>query len=107
MSPPELHVTVRLLQQQQIVVAVEGELDAASTPMLVESVLDTVLSTPTVVWLDLRGVTFLDSGGLWALLSLRRTASVLGAALEVRDISDAVRRVIETTGTSSRLGLAQ
>jgi anti-anti-sigma factor len=51
-----------------------------------------------MVVVDLTGVTFLDSSGIRALLTVRRIADEHGAALTVTGAHGIVRRVLTLTG---------
>lgn len=84
-----------------IVLAVEGELDLASSPALEEQ-LERVSETELVI-LDLRGLEFMDSTGLRVLLKAyqraqdgeRRFALVKGGAQ--------VQRLLSLAGVADRL----
>jgi anti-sigma B factor antagonist len=74
---------------------ITGSLDVPSGGMLHE-LLDELSRSPGNITLDLAGVTFMDSGGLRAVL---QACSDLGDRGEVVlvDPSDQVRRLLETT----------
>jgi anti-anti-sigma factor len=84
-------------------VAVSGELDIDSAPRLIGTLHD--IASPPVrrVDLDCRGVTFLDSTGLRALIVGRNEATDAGVDLVVVTPSAAVSRVIEMTGLAGLL----
>jgi anti-sigma B factor antagonist len=75
---------------------VTGSLDVPSAGSLHE-VLDLLSREPGDITLDLTGVTFMDSGGLRAVL---QACSDLGDRGTVRLVapSDQVRRLLDTTG---------
>ena len=84
-------------------VTVTGEVDALSAPVLCERLVD-VLRRPdvAVVELDLRGITFLGSAGLTALVVAHRTAEETGRVLRMRCGSGrAVLRPLQITGLST------
>ncbi len=54
--------------------AVEGELDLATVPVLANSVADRLGTSPTNLTLDLSEVTFMDSSGLRLLIELSERA---------------------------------
>ncbi len=91
----ELQITVA--QERDVtVVAVGGELDAASTPELQASFAHTLVHDGHPVVLDLAACTFVDSTGLHAIIEARELARDHGGRLEVCAASDsAVARVIE------------
>jgi anti-anti-sigma factor len=86
-------------------VALSGELDMAAAFRL-ESELERLMATPGIegVVLDLEEVSFLDSAGLGALLSIRDQATRLGRDVRIDRMSEPVRRVLDATATRSILG---
>lgn len=78
---------------------ITGSLDVPSGGMLHE-LLDELSRTPGDITLHLAGVTFMDSGGLRAML---QACSDLGDRGEVRlvDPSHQVRRLLEMTGVEA------
>jgi anti-sigma B factor antagonist len=77
------------------VLAVTGELDAASTPDLQEP-LDEVLASTDVVVLDLSGCEFVDSTGLHAIIDARADVQERGGRFAVCCVRRGpVARVIE------------
>ena len=78
---------------------ITGSLDVPSSGMLHE-LLDELSRSPGNITLDLAGVTFMDSGGLRAVL---QACTDLGDRGEVRLVapSDQVRRLLETTGVEA------
>jgi anti-sigma B factor antagonist len=80
-------------------VAVEGELDIATAPMLEAGLADLERDgVGTLLLLDLARVRFMDSTGLRALLSARRRAETSGRRLRLANLSPDVERVFEVTG---------
>ena len=79
-----------------------GSLDVPSAGSLHE-LLDELCRTPGDITLDLSGVTFMDSGGLRALI---QTCMGLGEAGVVRIVnpSGQVRRLLELTGVEREIG---
>ncbi len=81
----------------RVVLAVSGELDVATTPVMQAAFEElAVRGLPIVV--DLSEVPFMDSTGLAALLSMRRH-SYAGASLVLRRPSTAVIRIFDLTRT--------
>jgi anti-anti-sigma factor len=104
MQMPKL--TVRsAVRASSLDVAVAGELDMAASFRL-ESELERLLATPGIdgVVLDLAEVSFLDSAGLGALLSIRDQGARLGRDVRIDRMSEPVRRVLDATATRSALG---
>jgi anti-anti-sigma factor len=84
-------------------VVVTGEVDLAVEEPFVAEV-DSVAAARdggTAVVLDLRGVTFLDSSGVRALIRLRQRH---GERLRLGELSTPVRRVLEITGLLQPFG---
>jgi anti-sigma B factor antagonist len=79
-------------------VAVEGELDIATAPMLDATLADIERGGEGTLLLDLALVRFIDSTGLRALLSARRRAEVSGRRLRLANLSPDVERVFDVTG---------
>jgi anti-anti-sigma factor len=86
-------------------VALAGELDMAAAFRL-ESEFERLLATPGIdgVVLDLADVSFLDSAGLGALLSIGEQAKRLGLDVRTARVSATVRRILDATATGRALG---
>jgi anti-sigma B factor antagonist len=79
-------------------VEAEGELDLATAPQL-EEVLRRELDGGGLVVLDLSGVTFMDSSGLHAILTVVRAANETGTRMQITgSMLPQVKRLIEITG---------
>jgi len=78
---------------------VRGEIDLATAPQLRNELLRHLV-TAERLWLDLTGVTFMDSSGLHVLIASQRRADLLGAHLVIARASTAVDRVLDATGAS-------
>jgi anti-sigma B factor antagonist len=79
---------------------VTGEIDLATTPRF-EAELSAVISeahSPADV--DLSGVTFIDSSGLYALIRARKQVTDTDVRLVLVNPSRACRLVLEVTGTA-------
>jgi anti-anti-sigma factor len=84
-------------------VAITGDLDINSAPRLITSMMD--LTAPPIrrIELDCRGVTFLDSVGVRALIVIRNEAEHADVDLLLVEPSMAVSRVVEMTGLTGFL----
>lgn len=80
-----------------IVVAVRGECDILTAPLLRERLLELAGQSARMV-VDLSGLEFLDCAGLRALLVGRRCVELLGGALVITAPSPPVTRVLQLTG---------
>jgi anti-sigma B factor antagonist len=81
------------------VIALNGELDLASAPELERELRDAEATEPSRVVIDLKGLGFMDSTGLQALLRARERASSSSYELVLRRGSHQVQRVFELTKT--------
>lgn len=83
------------------VIAVAGEVDAYSLPLLDDAVVRT-FTTHAQILLDMDDVHFIDSSGLGLLIKSYRRAEDLGGTIQIRGASPAVRRLLEITGQTKR-----
>jgi anti-anti-sigma factor len=87
---------------------VHGELDLASSPeflRLLQHEVDGQRPAPDALVLDLRELAFIDSSGIGALCQIREEARERGVALELTDVPEHARRVLEITGLTELFGL--
>jgi anti-sigma B factor antagonist len=82
-----------------------GELDLATSPRLESEVERTVSSGAAQVVVDVSQVSFLDSTGLRMFLALHERAQTEGWVLTLAAPSEAVRSILEITGSSESLPL--
>lgn len=92
---------------RSVVVTVVGELDLATAPRLRELLIEAVTEQrPQEVWVDLAGVTFLDSTGIGALVAGRKQATRAGVRFAVRNPRGIVHKVLDVAGLLDILGIA-
>jgi stage II sporulation protein AA (anti-sigma F factor antagonist) len=84
-------------------VTLRGELDLDRAGALAEELSSLAGRGASTVVIDVSGLNFIDSSGLRALLSAREQLESAGATLRLEDLSPAVDRVLEMTGTRSLL----
>lgn len=84
-----------------VVLAVRGELDLASSPLLERELVALDQAGAERLVVDLSDVRFMDSTGLHALLAARRRALDSGRALTIKPGPDAVQRIFELTRTAT------
>jgi anti-sigma B factor antagonist len=84
-------------------VALTGELDIASAPKLEEEVRRLESQGRTLIVLDLRGLEFMDSSGLRALLAADSRARERGARLVIVRGDERIQRVRRITRRDERL----
>lgn len=81
-----------------VVVRVSGEVDMLTTPMLSACLIEQLQTNPGMLVLDLRGVGFLGSSGLAALVTARDEAGTRGVTLRLVSADHAVLRPLTATG---------
>ena len=84
-------------------VALTGELDIASAPKLEEEVRRLESQGRTLIVLDLRGLEFMDSSGLRALVAADSRARERGARLVIVRGDERIQRVLRITRLDERL----
>ena len=94
-------------QRPRAVLALEGELDAASATDAQKRMLHFDLRPGGQLVLDLSGLTFMDSTGIRVILQAENHASLHGAELIVVRPRDSVMRVLELVGLDEQLDLVE
>jgi anti-anti-sigma factor len=77
---------------------VEGELDASTVGPFDAAVGELLSTSATAVRIDARGVTFIDSSGIRALLTAHERAERAGVGLVVDPASAVVTRLLRLAG---------
>ena len=97
-------LTVRAEREvDELIVHAYGELDIASAKEFEGELTRAIRSSVSGVVLDLRGVTFIDSTGLRALLAGAGLSAKIGRELRILPGSSAVERAIELSGLRGSL----
>jgi anti-sigma B factor antagonist len=97
--PRSLKVDVVQEADGVVVVTVAGEVDLATSPQLREELLRQLNGRrPTVLVVDLQGVSFLDSTGLSALVAAHRRAHSLGVDLRLTSPTAGPSKAFQVTG---------
>jgi anti-sigma B factor antagonist len=91
-----LYIEARYTNVATIVVV--GEFDMAGTSRFWSCVSEVLATHPPSVIVEARGLTFIDSSGLMALLRAREAAAEAGVAFTIREPSPALQRVAEVAG---------
>jgi anti-sigma B factor antagonist len=89
----------------RIHVALSGELDIASAERLEEALAEVEGAGGATILLDLRGVEFIDSTGIRAVIAANERAEANGRRLAVVRGTKAVERVFRLTQLDERLDL--
>jgi anti-anti-sigma factor len=84
-------------------IILEGEFDLNGTDRFWAVFRETLAASPRSITLNARGLTFIDSAGLQALLQARAAATDAGTAFRVSEPSAALRRIAEMTGIEDLL----
>ena len=77
-----------------VVVALEGEIDLEGSPAARKVLLDAV-GHGQPVYVDLSGVSYIDSSGIASLVEALQRARQGGTTFALASVSDAARRVLE------------
>ena len=88
-----------------VVVSILGELDIATVPHVTAALQDEPVAAAGAVVVDLTGVTFMDSTGLAALMSLKRDLDARGARLLIACPEGPARLLFDVTGVAGQLAL--
>jgi anti-sigma B factor antagonist len=89
------------------VLRLSGELDLGSAAELEAAIVSICGSGPRAVSLDLRGLIFIDSSGLHAIISARERCAQLGCDFRLIPGPPAVQRLFELTGMLDELPFAR
>lgn len=98
----QLQVDVRCTPDR-VIVALEGELDMASAPLLQSTLEDRALASLPLLVLDLGQLQFIDSTGLRVVLAVRKLCAQRGQQLAVTRGSAQVERLLSVTGVAEHL----
>lgn len=98
----QLDLTIESTDPQRTVLIAVGSIDFASRDRLIEAAAPSVRDAIPELVLDVSGVTFMDSTGIGALISLAGDLTDTGSRLILRRPSHAVRRVLEVAGLADQ-----
>jgi anti-sigma B factor antagonist len=87
------------------VVAVTGEIDVHTGPVLREHLLGALTSGRHEVVVDLSGVSFLDSSGLGVLVTAHKRARAAGGELRLASCQPAVATIFQITALDRALSI--
>jgi anti-sigma B factor antagonist len=99
---PVLVISTRV-DDAGLVIVLGGELDMNEAQRLSDEVQEALSSGVMVVGLDLGDLTFIDSGGLQAVLAAKEEVERRGAVFRLESMSPAVARVVQMTGVEQHL----
>jgi len=98
MTAAELDIAVRKTSQGSAVVAVAGEIDVYTSPVLQERLVDVIKDGESHITLDMSSVTFLDSTGLGVLITALKRCRSADGDLVLVTAQPNVLKVLEITG---------
>jgi anti-anti-sigma factor len=81
-----------------VLIEITDELTALEAPDLLDSVSKVLAAAPRNLQLGLVGVTFMDSGGLQALVRIRAMAHDAGVPMQLLGPTPRVSRLLEVVG---------
>ncbi|HUH80539.1 MAG TPA: STAS domain-containing protein [Solirubrobacteraceae bacterium] len=90
-------------EPDRVVIALGGELDMASAPLLQRAIEGADLAEGGMVVLDLQDLQFIDSTGLRVILAARKLCSERGQELAITHSSQQVERLLSVTGVAEHL----
>jgi anti-sigma B factor antagonist len=99
-EPPPFTINSSTCPNGTVRVSLEGELDVASAPELLDA-LDELRRKETWFVLDLRKLHFMDSTGLRAVIRVSKQVSDQGRTMRVIRGPDLVQKVFEITGADA------
>jgi anti-sigma B factor antagonist len=88
---------------QRAVLRLDGELDLASVPKLESAMTDSTLDGIAEIVLDLRGLEFIDSTGLRAILLQEARSTERGQTFALVRGSEQVQRLLDMTHVDEHL----
>ena len=88
---------------ERVVLRLDGELDLASVPTLERAVQDATFERTAEIVLDLRGLEFIDSTGLRAILLQDKRSTERGQTFALVRGSEQVQRLLDMTHVEEHL----
>ena len=96
---PQLHIHTSRSSRTWARVAVVGEVDLTTAPLLRDSLFSVLHDEPpAVIDVDLAGVSFLDCAAIGALVAARNLAVHTGQQIQVSHPRPIVRRLLDLSG---------
>ncbi|MGJ6968226.1 STAS domain-containing protein [Streptosporangium sp. G11] len=80
------------------VIALAGELDKLSSPRLRDLLVTQLDDGACHLVLDVTGLSFCDSTGLWTMLDIQRRAGAVGGCLRLAGVHGILERILTVTG---------
>lgn len=102
-SPPSRLAVRTVLGEDRYTLILRGELDLASRAKLERALAQLKLERTRKLVLDLGGVSFMDSSGVHAVMTVKALCAEHGCELLVPSRSAPVQRLFELTGVFAQL----
>ncbi len=87
-------------QHNEVVIAVGGHLDLDGAPALVDLARTALDANPHDLVISIADATFVDSGGLRAILEIQEVSEQRGVTFALRDVPPRISRLLQMTGLS-------
>jgi anti-sigma B factor antagonist len=97
-----LHVETRQDDAAPTIIVV-GEFDMTGTERFWAHISQAVAARPVSLTIEARGLTFIDSSGLAAMVRAREAATEAGVGFRVSEPSPPLRRIVEISGLEALL----
>jgi len=106
MQVEHLHIDV-VRERDRVVVALHGELDLASAPLLQSKIESVETDGVALVVLDMKDLEFIDSTGLRIVLAAHKHAQERGQELALTSIQQQVQRLLSITRVGEHLRILE
>lgn len=105
LGPAETRADVLVERRGDVaLVTITGEIDIANADITEQQILQSMTGEPASVRVDLTGLDYIDSAGLWILFRLAGSLTAAGITGEVVvPVAGPVRRMVETAGVSAAI----
>ena len=91
---------------RNVLITLKGEMDCATAPDLRQVITDVLINEqPSLITIDVAGITVLDSTGIGTLVVAYRIARDVGVRLVVRNPNRFVSRLFRVIGVAELLGV--
>jgi anti-anti-sigma factor len=101
-QPQLLHIDAEYLGSD-VIIALEGEFDMTGTARFWAHISEALDGHATSITVNARGVTFIDSAGVGALLRARAESDERGVPFRVSEPSPVLRRTAQAAGIEDLL----
>jgi anti-anti-sigma factor len=84
-----------------MVLGLTGKIDIAGTGVLVKRVTEILDSGERFILLDFKGITYINSSGLCALVVVGKRLAKSGGKLVLAEVSDPIQKVLKISGLAA------